>query len=286
MFDDNGKRISSAGPSMPVEVMGFTEVANAGDTLTVVEDEAKARQIAAFRLEQKKGKQKGKGAISLDDLFAKAKQGEIKELAVIIKADTDGSVEVLKSAISACASEEIGIRILHAATGGITETDINLAAAAGAIVIGFNSRPDRKALEAAESESVDIRLHSIIYKVTDEIKAAMVGLIKPKEQETILGRAEVREIFKITKVGQIAGCMVTEGKTTRAAIYRVLRDGVVLFTGKLASLKRFKDDVTEVRSGFDCGMSFERFTDVKAGDAIEAFVIEMIAATAESAAAN
>jgi translation initiation factor IF-2 len=286
MFDDKGMKISEAGPSMPVEVLGFTEVSAAGDMLQVVEDEAKARQIASYRVEQKKGKAKGKGVVSLDDLFAKAKQGELQELAVIIKADTDGSVEVLKSAIEGCASEEIGIRVLHAATGGITETDINLAAAAGAIVIGFNARPDRKAAEAAETEGVDVRLHSIIYKVTDEIKAAMQGLIKPKEQETVLGHAEVREIFKVSKVGLVAGCMVTDGKLTRSAQYRVLRAGVVLHTGKLASLKRFKEDVTEVRSGFDCGASIERFSDIKAGDQLEAFIIETIAVPAPAESVN
>jgi len=283
LIDDRGKPTKSAGPSTPVEVLGLTGLPQPGDVFQVA-DAAKARQIATFREEQAKTRALGAkgGRLTLESLQAQIAEGGMKELPIIIKADVQGSAEVLADTLTKLSDEKVKIKIMHAGVGAINESDVLLASASNAIVIGFNVRPDRNAETIADRERVDIRLHSVIYNVTDEIKKAMTGLLEPTFKEVRLGVADVRDTFKVPKYGTIAGCMVTEGRITRAGDThaRLLRDNVVVYEGKIGSLRRFKDDVSEVKSGFECGIGFEKFNDLKVGDVIEVFVMERVAVSA------
>jgi translation initiation factor IF-2 len=277
MLDDKGRRIKKAGPSTPVEVLGFSEVPEAGDKLIVVEEEKKARELAERRKElQKEMELKRKQKVSLEDLFSQIQEGSVKELNIIIKADVQGSVEALKKSIEDLSNEEVRIKVIHGAVGAITETDVMLASASNAIIIGFNVRPETNAKNLAEKEKVDIKLYRIIYEAIEDIKAAMKGLLEPKYKEVELGRAEVRAVFRVPGVGNVAGCYVLSGKILRNADIRVVRDGIVVYEGKIASLKRFKDDVREVQQGFECGIGIDRFNDIKEGDIIEAYQMEEI----------
>jgi translation initiation factor IF-2 len=283
LIDDRGKPTKSAGPSTPVEVLGLTGLPQPGDVFQVA-DAAKARQIATFREEQAKTRAlvaKG-GRLTLESLQAQIAEGGMKELPIIIKADVQGSAEVLADTLTKLSDEKVKIKIMHAGVGAINESDVLLASASNAIIIGFNVRPDRNAEAIAERERVDIRPHSVIYNVTDEIKKAMTGLLEPTFKEVRLGIADVRNTFKVPKYGTIAGCMVTEGRITRAGDTqaRLVRDNVVVYEGKIGSLRRFKDDVSEVKSGFECGIGFEKFNDIKVGDVIEVFAMERVAVTA------
>jgi len=281
--DDRGRSVREVGPSTPVEVLGLGGVPTPGDTFQAVEDVAKARQIAMFREEQAKAKTLGArgGRMTLETLQKHIAEGGVKELALIIKADVQGSAEVLADSLQKLGDERVKVRVISSGVGAINESDVLLATASEAIIIGFNVRPDRNAEALASREKVDIRLHSIIYNVTDEMKAAMAGMLEPVFKDARIGMAEVREVFKTPKAGTVAGCMVTEGVIRRSgdAQARLLRDGVVVHTGKLSSLRRFKDDVSEVKNGLECGMTFERYNDVKVGDIIEVFVSEEVAVT-------
>jgi translation initiation factor IF-2 len=281
MVNDLGERLKEAGPATPVEVAGFSDVPDAGDLFQVVQDESKAREIAEFRQEKQRRKelQPTTGKLSLEQLFDRIQQGEVKELRVVIKADVQGSVEVLRDALTKLSTDKVRVQVIHAAVGAISTNDVLLASASEAIIVGFNVRPERIATDLAEKEDVDVRLHTVIYEITDELKKAMVGLLEPAFEEVTRGRAEVREIFKVPRVGTVAGCHVVEGAVPRNAQIRLLRDNVVVFTGRISSLRRFKEDVSEVRSGFDCGISLEGYQDLKPGDEIEAFVREEVAQT-------
>ncbi|HUF77402.1 MAG TPA: translation initiation factor IF-2 [Thermoanaerobaculia bacterium] len=281
MVNDLGERVKEAGPATPVEVAGFSDVPEAGDLFQVVQDESQAREIAEYRqqLMRRKELQPTTGKLSLEQLFDRIQEGEVKELRVVIKADVQGSVEVLREALVKLSTEKVRVLVIHSAVGAISTNDVLLASASDAVIIGFNVRPERIAVDLAEKEKVDIRLHTVIYEITDEIKKAMVGLLEPTFEEVSRGRAEVREIFKVPRVGTVAGCHVVEGVLPRNAQIRLLRDNVVVFTGRVSSLKRFKEDVSEVRSGFDCGISLEGYQDLKPGDEIEAFVREEVAQT-------
>ncbi|MFC0014391.1 MULTISPECIES: translation initiation factor IF-2 [Allobacillus] len=277
MVNDLGERVEEAGPSTPVEVTGFQHVPNAGDPFVVFEDEKKAKQVADLRAEKQIAEERdSKGKVSLDDLFEQIKQGDMKEINIIIKADVQGSAEAVQSSLQKIEVEGVKINIIHTGVGAITESDIILASASNAIVIGFNVRPDNNAKRAAESEKIDIRLHRVIYKAIEEMEAAMKGMLDPEFEEKVIGQAEVRETFKVSKVGTIAGCYVTDGKITRNSGVRIIRDGVVLFEGEIDSLKRFKDDAKEVQQGYECGITIVNFNDLKEGDIIEAFVMEEI----------
>jgi translation initiation factor IF-2 len=282
LIDDRGRQLKGAPPATPVEVLGLGGLPQPGDAFQALTDTAKARQIALFRQTQAKEKALGgKGArLTLESLQAQIAEGEMKELPVIIKADVQGSAEVLGDTLTKLTDAKVKVRIIHSGVGAINESDVLLASASNAIIIGFNVRPDRNASDVAEREKVDIRLHSVIYNVVDEMKKAMAGLLEPTYKEVRLGSAEVRDTFKVPKFGTIAGCMVTEGRITRSgdAQARLLRDNVVVYEGKIGSLRRFKDDVSEVKAGFECGIGFERFNDIKVGDVIEAFVVERVAA--------
>jgi translation initiation factor IF-2 len=284
LIDDRGHQIRRAGPSTPVEVLGLGGLPQPGDAFQALADAAKARQVALYRQTQAKEKALGaKGSrLTLESLQQQIAEGAIKELPILIKADVQGSAEVLADTLTKLADAQVRIRIIHAGVGAINESDVLLASASNAIIIGFNVRPDRNAAEIAEREHVDIRLHSVIYNVTDEMKKAMVGLLEPSFKEVRLGAAEIRSLFKVPKFGTVAGCMVTDGRVTRSgeAQARLLRDNVLVFEGKIASLRRFKDDVTEVKAGFECGIAIERFNDLKVGDVIEVFTVERIAVTA------
>ncbi|MSO46037.1 MAG: translation initiation factor IF-2 [Acidobacteria bacterium] len=284
LIDDRGRPTKSAGPSTPVEVLGLTSLPQPGDPFQTVADAAKARQIATFRQTQAKDRALGaKGSrLTLESLKEQIAEGGIKELPIIVKSDVQGSAEVLADTLTKLSDEKVKIRIIRSGVGAINESDVLLGSASNAIVIGFNVRPDRNAADVAEREGVDIRLHSVIYNVTDEIKKGMTGMLDPTFKEVRLGTAEVREVFKVPKIGAIAGCMVTDGRITRAGETkaRLLRDNVVVHEGKIGSLRRFKDDVSEVKSGFECGIGLERYNDIKVGDTIEVFTMERVAATA------
>jgi translation initiation factor IF-2 len=275
--DDQGRRVEQAGPSDPVEIMGFDDVPDAGDVLQGTESEAKALEVANYRSQREK--EEGLAAnrkVSLDTLFDHIAEGETKELNVVIKADVQGSVEVLKEALSALSTEKVKMNALHGSVGAITTNDVMLAAASNAIIIGFSVRPERTARDLAETEQVDIRLYTVIYELIDDVKKAMVGLLEPIYREEELGHAEVREVFRIPKIGAIAGSHVVDGIITRNARARLLRDHVVIYEGQVASLKRFKDDAAEVREGFDCGIGLDKYQDIKEGDIIEAYkMVEM-----------
>jgi translation initiation factor IF-2 len=277
MMNDAGERMDQAPPSTPVEVLGLQGVPAAGDVFKVLAEEWKARQIGAFRQQKMREDALQKSSrLTLDHLFQKIQEGSVKELNLIVKADVHGSVEALSKMLADLSSPKVKVRIVHSSTGAISESDVLLAASTNAIVVGFNVRPERKAAEMAEKEQVDLRLHTVIYNVANEIKQAMVGMLEPTFQENFLGRAEVRDTFKVPRFGIVAGCMVVDGRIVRNADVRLLRDNVVIYTGKAASLRRFKDDVGEVKSGFECGIGLDKFSDVKPGDIIEAFKVEKI----------
>jgi translation initiation factor IF-2 len=280
LITHTGAKVQEAGPSIPVEVAGLPGVPSAGDVFQVVKDERVAREIAEDRArKQRTADLSGSAKVTLDDLFAKIKEGSVKELALVIKSDVQGSAEALTAGVEKLATDAVKLRVIHSGVGGITESDVLLAAASNAIVVGFNVRPEPKAAALAEQQGVDIRLYTIIYDALAEIKAAMEGLLEPTLKERTLGRAEVRQVFTVSKAGVIAGSYVVDGTITRAAVgVRVIRDNVVVYEGKLGSLRRFKDDVREVQQGYECGISVESFNDIKAGDIIEAYAIDKIAA--------
>ena len=277
MNDDKGRKVRFAGPSMPVEVLGFSEAPSAGEIFIAVKDDKDARLVAYKQQLRKREEDLHKTSkVSLDDLFKQIAEGDIKELNIILKADVQGSVEAVSQAVSKLSTDEVKVRVLHAGVGSISESDIMLASASNAIIIGFNIRPDAKAVKAAELEKVDIRLYRVIYDATDDIKKAMSGLLAPEYKENVVGHAEVRDVIKVPKVGMIAGSYIMDGKITRNAGVRVLRDNVIVMEGKIESLRRFKDDVKEVLTGFECGIGIENFNDIKTGDVIEAFIMEEI----------
>jgi len=271
MKDDKGMTVSTAGPSVPVEIIGLAEVPTAGDEFNAVEDERMARELAERRRQkQREAELNANAKVSLDDLFAQISEGA-KELNVIVKADVVGSAEAVKASLEKLSNEEVKVRVIHSAVGGITENDVTLASASNAIVVGFNVRPDRVALDSAERQKVDVRTYRIIYECIEEITAAMKGMLAPVFKEELLGHAEVRQTIRVPNVGTIAGCYILDGKITRKAQIRVLRDSVVIFEDKISSLKRFKDDAKEVASGYECGVGLEKFNDIKEGDILEAF---------------
>ncbi|MGE0362648.1 MAG: translation initiation factor IF-2 [Vicinamibacterales bacterium] len=284
LIDDRGRPAKAAGPSTPVEVLGLETLPSPGDSFQSVADPAKARQIAMFR--QARAKEKAlvaKGSrLTLETLQQQMAEGGVKDLPIIVKADVQGSAEVLASSLAKLSDEKVKVKVIHSAVGAINESDVLLATASNAIIIGFNVRPDRNAADVAEREKVDIRHHSVIYTVTEEIQKAMAGMLEPTFKEVRLGSAEVRDTFKVPKVGTIAGCMVKDGRITRQgdAQVRLLRDNVVVWEGKLASLRRFKDDVSEVKAGMECGIGLQNYNDVKVGDVIEVFQMERVAASA------
>jgi translation initiation factor IF-2 len=262
---------------MPVEIIGLSGVPMAGDEMIALKDEKDAKQVSQHRVQKFRAKELAKTSrLSLDKLYERMKQGQVKDLNLIIKADVDGSLEAIRDSLTKLSNEEVNINIMHSATGTITESDISLAAVSEAIIIGFNVRPNAKVQEMASEENVDIRYHNIIYNVIKEIKDAIVGLMKSTYEERILGRAEVREVFHVPKVGTVAGSHVTDGRIERGQRARLLRDGIVIYDGKAISLRRFKDDVKEVQAGYECGIGLENFNDVKLGDVIEFYYMEEI----------
>lgn len=277
MVNDLGRRVKDAGPSTPVEITGLNEVPQAGDRFIVFEDEKTARQVGEVRAQRQLASQRNeKSRVTLDTLFEQMKEGEIKELNIILKADVQGSAEAVAASLNKIEVEGAKVKIIHIGVGAITESDIILATASNAIVIGFNVRPDVNAKRAAESENVDVRLHRIIYKAIEEIESAMKGMLDPEFEEKIIGQAEVRTTFKVSKVGTIAGSYVTEGKITRDSGIRLIREGVVIYEGEIDALKRFKDDVKEVATNYECGITIKNYNDLKEGDVIEAYVMEEI----------
>lgn len=277
MINDKGQRVAQAGPSVPVEISGMSEVPHAGDTFNAVADERMARELVEERKTQQKNAAFGAAKkVSLEDLFSQIQAGEMKSLNIIVKADVQGSAEAVKSSLEKLGNEEVAVKVIHSAVGAINESDVMLAATSGAIIVGFNVRPDSAARESATRANVDIRMYRVIYDCIDEIEAAMKGMLAPKYQEAVIGHAEVRETYKVSKVGTVMGCYVLDGKIQRGCSVRVLRDNVVVHEGELASLRRFKDDVKEVANGYECGMQIEKFNDVKVGDVIECFVMEQI----------
>jgi translation initiation factor IF-2 len=279
MFDDRGRPVEEAGPSTPVEILGLESMPDAGDTFLVTVDRDKAKNIAQYRKMKEREAQLAKSSrVSLEGLAEQIKQAGVKELPLILKGDVTGSVEVLADSLQKMSTEKVRIKVIRTGVGAITESDVLLASASNAIVIGFNVRPDRKSADLAEQEGVEIRLHSIIYELQDEIRKAMLGLLEPVFKENYLGRAEVLNVFKIPKVGTIAGCRVTDGVLRRDADVRLMRDGESVYKGKLSSLKRFKDDAREVTNGMECGVGISSYGDIRIGDTIEAFVTEKIAA--------
>ncbi|MFN6059644.1 MAG: translation initiation factor IF-2, partial [Burkholderiales bacterium] len=272
--------INEAGPSIPVEIQGLTEVPAAGEEAMVLGDERKAREIALFRQgkyrDVKLAKQQ---AAKLENMFEQMAEGEVKNLALIIKADVQGSQEALAASLLKLTNEEIRVQLVYGAVGGISESDVNLAIASKAVIIGFNTRADAGARKLAENNGIEIRYYNIIYDAVDELKAAMSGMLTPDKKEEIIGMAEIRQVFRISKIGAIAGCMVTNGVIRRNARLRLLRDNVVVFTGELESLKRFKDDVREVKESFECGLNLKGYNDIQEGDQLEFFEIKEIART-------
>ena len=277
MFDDRGKKIKSAGPSIPVEILGLSEVPAAGDRFVVVKDEKTARSMAEARKEKiRTASHQSSNRVSLEDLYNQIQEGKVKELSIVVKADVQGSVEAIKQSLEKLSTDDVKVRVIHGAVGAITETDVTLGAASNAIVIGFNVRPDNNALVQAEKDSVEIKTSRIIYDAIEDVKSAMIGMLDPEYKEVVNGKAEVRMTYKISNVGTIAGCYVTDGKIIRNSEIRVIRDGIVIFESKLASLKRFKDDAKEVAKGYECGLSVEKFNDLKEGDVIESYSMEAI----------
>ena len=276
MTNDRGERVSTAGPSIPVEISGMSEVPNAGDTFNAVADERMARELVEQRKTEKKSASATTVKVSLEDLFSRIQQGELKDLNIIVKADVQGSSEAIKASLEKLTGPEVRVRVIHSGVGAISESDVMLAATSGAIIVGFNVRPDNAARDSAIRSNVDIRLYRVIYDAVNEVEAAMKGMLAPKFKEVILGHAEVRQIFRASNIGTICGSYVTDGKIIRNSKVRVIRDHIVVHEGELASLRRFKDDVKEVATNYECGISLEKFNDVKEGDIIEAFIMEQI----------
>ena len=277
MTDDKGRRLEKAGPAMPVEIIGLSEVPDAGDLFYAVEDERMARELAEQRkTEEKDERAKLQQKVTLENLFSHIKEGEIKDFNIIVKADVQGSAEAVTASLRKLSNEEVRVQVIHSGVGGVNESDVMLAAASGAIIVGFNVRPEPAAADSAARQDVEIRTYRIIYDCIEEIESAMKGMLAPKFQEAVIGHAEVRQTFKVSGVGTIAGCYVTDGKIQRAAQVRIVRDSIVIHEGVLSTLRRFKDDVREVASGYECGVSFEKFNDIKEGDILEVFIMEEI----------
>ncbi len=277
MINDKGQRVTEAGPSTPVEISGMSEVPSAGDTFNAVADERMARELAEERrIQMSSNAMPGTKKVSLEDLFSQIQAGEMKTLNVIVKADVQGSAEAVKASHEKKSNEEVRVKVIHSAVGAINESDVMLAATSGAIIVGFNVRPDNAARDSAARSKVDMRMYRVIYDCINEIEAAMKGMLAPKFKEAVIGHAEVRQTYKVSKVGTVCGCYCTDGKIQRGCEVRVLRDNIVIHEGELASLRRFKDDVKEVASGYECGMQVEKFNDIKVGDVIECFVMEQI----------
>ncbi|MCL2401005.1 MAG: translation initiation factor IF-2 [Oscillospiraceae bacterium] len=276
MMTEKGERINSAGPSVPVEIAGMSEVPNAGDTFNVVTDERMARELTAQRKSEKKASQSTSVKVSLEDLFARIQEGELKDLNIIVKADVQGSAEAIKASLEKLTNEEVRVRVIHSGVGAISESDVMLASTSGAIIVGFNVRPEMNARDSAQRSNVDMRMYRVIYECINEIEAAMKGMLAPKFREVVYGHAEVRQLFKASAVGTICGCYVLDGKILRNSSARLVRDGIVVHEGELASLRRFKDDVKEVATNYECGIAFEKYNDIKEGDIIECFAMEQI----------
>jgi translation initiation factor IF-2 len=280
MLDENGKPVQTAGPSIPVEIQGLSEVPSAGEEMAVLSDERKAREIALFRQGKFRDVKFAKQhAAKLENAFGQMAEGEKKVLTLVIKADVQGSQEALVHALTRLATDEVKVTVVHAGVGGITESDVNLAMASRAVIIGFNTRADATARKLIESSGIQVRYYNIIYEAVDEIKAALSGMLAPERKESVIGMVEVRQVFRISKIGTVAGCYVLDGMVKRGAQVRVLRDNVVVHTGEIDSLKRFKDDVREVKAGFECGMSLKSFSDLKEGDQFEVFEVMEVART-------
>jgi translation initiation factor IF-2 len=280
MLDEDGKPVQEAGPAIPVEIQGLSEVPGAGEDVMVLPDERKAREIALFR----QGKFRDvllakKQAAKLETMFEQMGEGEVKSLPLILKADVQGSYEGLANALQKLSTDEVKVNIIHAAVGAVSESDVNLALASNAVIIGFNVRADAQARKLAESSDVDLRYYNIIYEAVDDVKAALGGLLSPEKKESVIGMAEIRQVFRISKVGTVAGCMVLDGVIKRNARVRVLRDNVVIHDGELESLKRFKDDVKEVKGGFECGLNLKNFNDITEGDQLECYEVVEVART-------
>jgi translation initiation factor IF-2 len=280
MLDENGKSIKSAGPSIPVEIQGLTEVPQAGDEFMVMSDERRAREIATYRAGKfRNTKLARQQAAKLENMFSEMTAGEVKTVPIIVKADVQGSQEALAQSLLKLSNEEVKVQMVYAAVGGISESDVNLAIASKAIIIGFNVRADAGARKLAEGNGIELRYYNIIYDAVDELKAAMSGMLAPEKREEVIGSAEIRTVFVASKIGTVAGCMVTSGQVTRNAHFRLLRDNVVVYTGELESLKRLKDDVREVKEGFECGIKLKNYNDIKEGDQLEFFEVKEIART-------
>ena len=276
MTNDKGERVTEAGPSVPVEITGMSEVPGAGDTFNAVADERMARELVEQRKEEKKNAGAVNVKVSLEDLFSRIQQGELKDLNIIVKADVQGSAEAIKQSLEKLTNEEVRVKVIHSAVGAINESDVMLASTSGAIIVGFNVRPDAAARDSIARNKVDVRMYRVIYDCINEIEAAMKGMLAPKFKEVVIGHSEVRQTYKVSHVGTVCGCYVQDGKIVRNCQVRVVRDGIVIHEGVLASLRRFKDDVKEVNSGYECGMQVEKFNDIKEGDIIECFVMEQI----------
>ena len=277
MVDYKGTRLTEAGPSVPVEIAGLSEAPTAGSPFFAVADERMAREL----VEQRKAEERAKAnapvqKVSLEDLFSQIKAGERKELAIIVKADVQGSVEAVKASLEKLSNDEVNVRVIHGAVGAINDSDVMLAASSNAIIVGFNVRPDAAARDSAARQNVDMRMYRVIYDCINEVEAAMKGMLAPEFREVVLGHAEVRETYKVSSIGTIAGCYVTDGKIVRNSSIRLVRDGIVVHEGELASLQRFKDSVKEVNQKYECGMTIEKFNDIKVGDVIEAYTMEEI----------
>jgi translation initiation factor IF-2 len=280
MLDENGKNINEAGPSIPVEIQGLTEVPAAGEELMVMVDERKAREIALFRQgkyrDVKLAKQQ---AAKMENIFDNMGEGEVRNLPIIVKTDVQGSQEALVQSLVKLSTNEVRVQVVHAAVGGISESDVNLAVASKAVIIGFNTRADASARKLAEANGVDIRYYNIIYDAVDEVKAALSGMLAPEKRETVIGQVEIRQVFMVSKVGSIAGCLVIEGTVKRNSSVRLLRNNVVVWTGELDSLKRYKDDAKEVKAGMECGLSLKGYNEIEVGDILEVFEVQEIART-------
>jgi translation initiation factor IF-2 len=282
MEDENGKRVKEAGPSVPVQLTGLPGIPESGQLIHAVESERVGKEIIDHRLMRQRAKPaEARRTFTLDEFFAKAGGGGVKELAIVLKADVHGSVEALREALLEQSTDNVKVNVIHAGVGAVTETDVMLAKASGAIIIGFHVRPDPAARQAAEGQGVDVRVYKVIYEVVDEVRSAMLGLLPPTVTEEFRGRAEVRETFAVPKVGTIAGCYVAEGNVNRSDLCRLVRDGVQVYEGKIGSLKRFKDDAREVASGFECGIGIDGYNDVKIGDMIETYQLAEKPATLE-----
>ncbi len=280
LISDEGKKVDTAGPSMPVEVSGLSGVPQAGDTFVVQQEERKARQLSTQRLQRQRQEERAKTRrVTLEDLHRSVQEGAIKELSIVLKADTQGSIEALQDAFGKLGGDEVRVRVVHSSVGGVTESDVMLASAANAVIIGFHVRPTPQAASAAQREEMEIRLYSVIYDAIKELRSAMSGLLEPTIREITLGRAEVREVFHIPRVGSVAGCHVTDGTVQRNALARVIRDNIVIYESKVGSLRRFKDDVSEVSHGYECGIGIENFQDIKQGDIIEPYALEQVKRT-------